>query len=57
MKNKYHHDKNKSDLINQQELKKSMKQKSLIRVKELPNYEEVTKQTYDIFTNLYNRVL
>ena len=39
-------------LINQQELKKSMKQKSLIRVKTLPNYEEVTQQTYDIFTNL-----
>ena len=39
-------------LINQQELKKSMKQKSLIRVKTLPIYEEVTQQTYDIFTNL-----
>ena len=39
-------------IINDKDLRKSLSQKSLERVKELPDYEEVTLKTLDIMKNL-----
>tara|TARA_Y100000816_G_scaffold292629_1_gene289308 strand:- start:5640 stop:6704 length:1065 start_codon:yes stop_codon:yes gene_type:complete len=39
-------------VINDKDLRKSLSQKSLERVKELPNYEEVTFKTFKIMKNL-----